>query len=276
MGLTCYEGGWSPDYNPANYSAFGIVTGATKANPCVLTIATSVYPNANPVSGNAAVVGMPLVLGVHGAIIGMTQLSNSWNSNVTLANGTPGLVGWTAHGFSANQAVTFSASLWLDGPFLLPTGLAAGAVYYVSAPSTNSFSVSATPGGAAIAFSGSQSGTFSCSSCWVVSAVSGNSVSINVDSTGFGTWTAGAGQRAWYGDVGGGVATYSNWMRQASKYAPLVQLYTTQNYNNVLAAGGEFPSQYTLAGATDWGVYDPDIYTATPSPAALAIAAFNN
>lgn len=73
-------------------------------------------------------------------------------SAVTMTIATPCVVSWTAHGQAANTPVQFSTT------GALPTGLVAGTVYYVLSPTANSFNVSATPGGAAINTSGSQSG----------------------------------------------------------------------------------------------------------------------
>ncbi|MDO8771932.1 MAG: phage tail protein [Burkholderiaceae bacterium] len=67
---------------------------------------------------------------------------------------TPGVVTWTAHGRSANDTVKFTTT------GALPTGFVAGTTYYVVGASitADTFTLSATPGGAAIATSGSQSG----------------------------------------------------------------------------------------------------------------------
>jgi hypothetical protein len=104
-------------------------------------------------------------------------------------------------------------------------------------------------------------------------------IAINVDATGFSAYTT------------GGTATYVNagtWLynfRLASKTSSHLQGYTygtpavgtKSNYQNFTEAGGEFPSQYFLAGTSDsaWSMYGPNIY-ATPSPAALGIIDFNN
>ena len=77
-------------------------------------------------------------------------------ATVTMTIATPAVVTWTAHGLAANTAVTFSTT------GALPTGLIAGTTYYVLAPTTNTFTVSATVGGAAIPTSGTQSGVHSC------------------------------------------------------------------------------------------------------------------
>jgi hypothetical protein len=71
----------------------------------------------------------------------------------TMTIATPGVVTWTAHGLAPNTPVKFSTT------GALPTGLTAGTTYYVkSVLSTDTFSVSATPGGVAITTSGTQSG----------------------------------------------------------------------------------------------------------------------
>lgn len=73
-------------------------------------------------------------------------------SVVTATIAAPGVISWTAHGLAAGTPVKFSTT------GALPTGLTAGTTYYVVAPSTDSFSVAATPGGSAITTTGSQSG----------------------------------------------------------------------------------------------------------------------
>lgn len=79
----------------------------------------------------------------------------SANATVTLTLAAPGVVNWTAHGLAAGAEVMFSTS------GTLPTGLTANTPYYVLASglAANAFQVSATPGGPAIAFTGTQSGT---------------------------------------------------------------------------------------------------------------------
>lgn len=73
-------------------------------------------------------------------------------STVTISVATPGVVSWTAHGLEAGTAVKLSTT------GALPTGLVAGTTYYVTAPTTDSFNVAATPGGAAINTTGSSTG----------------------------------------------------------------------------------------------------------------------
>lgn len=72
-GITAYEGGWSPDYLQGNWSTN--ITGATKANPCVLTLATTSQNSENSgMTGNPAVVGMSVT---PSGVVGMTQLNGN-------------------------------------------------------------------------------------------------------------------------------------------------------------------------------------------------------
>ena len=78
-------------------------------------------------------------------------------STVTLSVASPGIVNWAAHGQVAGTPISFATT------GALPTGLVAGATYYVLNPAVNTFSLSATVGGAAIATTGSQSGVHTAS-----------------------------------------------------------------------------------------------------------------
>jgi tyrosinase len=71
----------------------------------------------------------------------------------TISIASPGVVTLNAHGLLANAPVMFTTT------GALPTGLVTQTIYYVKNPTTNTFEVSATPGGASINTSGTQSGT---------------------------------------------------------------------------------------------------------------------
>jgi hypothetical protein len=77
---------------------------------------------------------------------------------VTISIATPGVVTATglAGSLATNQPVVFATT------GALPTGLSTLTAYYVIPVDANTFKVAATPGGAAINTSGSQSGTQSC------------------------------------------------------------------------------------------------------------------
>ncbi len=75
-------------------------------------------------------------------------------ATVTMTIASPCVVTWTGHNFLADSPIVFTNS---GGA--LPTGITAGTTYFVKSPSGSTFNVAATPGGAAINTTGSQSGT---------------------------------------------------------------------------------------------------------------------
>jgi microcystin-dependent protein len=77
----------------------------------------------------------------------------SASATVTITIASPALITWTANGLSNGWPVQFATT------GALPTGLVAGATYYVVSAATNTFQVAAAPGGTPINTSGSQSGT---------------------------------------------------------------------------------------------------------------------
>lgn len=78
---------------------------------------------------------------------------NGYRSTFTITIASPGVVTWTAHGHSAGDTFVPTTT------GALPTGLTAGATYYIINPTTDTFQLSLTSGGAAINTTGSQSGT---------------------------------------------------------------------------------------------------------------------
>lgn len=88
-----------------------------------------------------------------GATLGYKPVLNT----VTMTIASPCVITDSSHGRSANDTVIFTTT------GALPTGLTAGTVYYIKDPTTDTYNVSATPGGAAINTSGSQSGTHTAS-----------------------------------------------------------------------------------------------------------------
>jgi len=75
-------------------------------------------------------------------------------STVTISHASPAVVAWTANGLAANTPVYFSTNGTLPAP------LVAGTEYFVKTPGTNSFTVSASSGGAAINTTTDGSGTY--------------------------------------------------------------------------------------------------------------------
>lgn len=80
------------------------------------------------------------------------------SGTVTFTIASPGVVNWTGHGRAENDPISFTTT----GTF--PTGVNASSVFYVKSVQPNSFNISATPGGTAINFSGSQSGVHTATS----------------------------------------------------------------------------------------------------------------
>jgi len=73
-------------------------------------------------------------------------------ATATITIASPAVVTEAAHGLSEGTPVFFTTT------GSLPTGVTTSAAYYVKSPTTNTFNLAATPGGAAINTSGSQSG----------------------------------------------------------------------------------------------------------------------
>lgn len=82
------------------------------------------------------------------------------SSTFTVTIAAPGVITLNSHGYIAGDIVAFTTT------GALPTGLVANTNYFVTATSlaANTFTVSATLGGAAITTTGSQSGTHTCHS----------------------------------------------------------------------------------------------------------------
>lgn len=91
-------------------------------------------------------------------------------SAVTMTIASPCVVTWIGHGQAANTPISFTTT------GALGTGLVAGTTYYVRAPAADNFTLSATPGGAAINTTGSQSGVHTATASLNVNHVPPNTV----------------------------------------------------------------------------------------------------
>jgi len=80
----------------------------------------------------------------------LTGLTKFATFTITIA--APGVVTWNAHGIPENGEVTLATT------GALPTGIGASIKYFVKNVTTNTFELSATPGGTSITTSGTQSG----------------------------------------------------------------------------------------------------------------------
>lgn len=95
----------------------------------------------------------------------------------TGATGTPGVATWTAT--SAVTKLPAGTGVKLAGGSL-PAGVTAGTTYYVVSPSGQTLSLSATPGGSAIAFTGTGSGTITVATYYLAGlAPLGSSLSLS-------------------------------------------------------------------------------------------------
>ena len=79
--------------------------------------------------------------------------------NPTITIASPAVLSIASHGLVAGDNV------YLTTTGALPTGLSQNTIYYVVSPTTNTFQLAATQGGAAIATSGTQSGTHTLFLC---------------------------------------------------------------------------------------------------------------
>jgi len=91
--------------------------------------------------------------------VGSFENKGNVSSTVTISNGTPCTITWNSNPAINNMPVVFTST------GTLPSGLVAGTTYYVASLGlidTNTFNVSATPGGALINTTTTGSGTHTC------------------------------------------------------------------------------------------------------------------
>ncbi len=120
----------------------------------------ALYAFRNNAGGTAAVMYKSTSSGWVAVTLGKQMRFKNRVGTATITLATPGVVTFAAHGAPNGSIVSFSTT------GALPTGITANSPYYVVSTATNTFEISATLGGAAIATSGSQSGvhtaTFQC------------------------------------------------------------------------------------------------------------------
>lgn len=281
--MFAYEGGYSPDLLGGNSGDWtSPITGATKASQCVLTLATTTggesFVSVSQ-SGNPAIVGM--CLGVSGIFTGMTQLNTaSAGSGPTFTIGQSVIS--LSNSFVANQGIVFRSNGTFGEGTPLPTNIEPDTPYFILAAglSSSQFQISATKGGSPITFT-APSGVTSIfanigwATGWMVTNVSGNSVTIDCDSSAFGTFTA-SGNFATV-DYLGSKGLCNDFRVATLQYASDLPALLLANYNNFTSAGGLYPSQYQFANNTSvWAVLIPDVYATTTSQQFDMIAAYNH
>jgi len=279
-----YEGNYSPDLlqglgggNAVNTAWYSSVTGATKdATGCVLALnanCTSSETSANAIPGNPGATGMAVIMSGVG---GMTQLNNPGLRSVTFASGGSANISGT-NTLILNQAVYFYGTLPNELTYDLriqgEVHSTDQSIPYYVVSAGNPFQISATRGGSAITFNSAGS-SVTAQECWfVLSVPDGTHMKLDVDSSAFTTYTSGG--FAIYVNS----HNYSNNLRHAGKLSPNLEGYTTTNYDNFVAAGGEFPSAYQFSGKSPsvdvWSINE-DVYESPVQPQMAAIIAFNH
>lgn len=152
---------WATSTNLTGGSIFGYWTGSNTPGPAETFSGGSAIGHEintgnrwgdfgiqSDVTGTRYTVGLQLVPDV-------VPTTDTISYNVTLSSGTPGIVNWTAHNLPANTP------LYFGGTGTLPAAVTAGTVYYVLAAGlgANSFEIATTPGGAALNFATSSTGS---------------------------------------------------------------------------------------------------------------------
>lgn len=285
-----YEGCYSPDYmgktSPGASGSseadawWSSVTGRTQTNPAIIQLTSSCQSaEGGTPTGNPGVVGMAVTI-----VNSSTQFDNPgmYTRPVTFAgSGTSANIAGT-NTLVVNQAVYFRTGggtfpSELGSPSLQLTSSVAiySETFYVVAATPTTFQISASRGGTPITFSHTGAGSFYAQEAWFITAVdsANNRVTLDCNSTGFTAPTTGSMSYC-------KSQLYSNNLRYAGKMSPNLQTHTATNYNNFLAAGGEFPSNYLMGGpgpisGNVWNVLEPLEQSPNP-PQWLAIIAFNH
>lgn len=260
---TDYEGGYSPDYNSAAWTS--PITGATAANPSVLTLATtsnSRYSGGSALSGNPSVAGMTLSIPMT-----ITNVTQAASAVVTVSGFNIADVGRavTISGFSVSGGTGMTQ---LNGSRTI-TAVSGQDI------TLNVDSTSFTP-----YVSG---GTMTLTT--VVAGVAGNSITTDLNGVGR---TYSSGLTASYVSSG----LYTNTLRWAGKFRPELATQTTASYAGLAAISNfEFPSHFLFSAASInnidnrlsggviggqvWGLWDQSVYATPYSTAVDAIRAFN-
>lgn len=227
--MTAYEGDWSPDYFTVGSAGDTTATAGSGGGNAVMTAVSS---PGNPTTVTLDAGSAVPAVGMAVRPIGTGTALSVATASVSISAASPAQVTWTGNSLLTNQPVIFQ-----NGS--VPTGLAVDTVYYVKTPG-NPFTVSATAGGAAINTTGSV-GSATGIAGWTVLNVTGQVVTLDVDSSTFGTSSAGTAQYM-------GAALMRNTLRFASKSASLLQQLTIDNMNAFVTAGGNVPSNFQFTG----------------------------
>jgi hypothetical protein len=257
LGMTPYEGDWSPDYFTVGSNGDTNATGGSGTLNGIsgaVTISSVTAPG-NPttitLAANQPVPAIGMAVRPSGLATGANGQSTQ---SASVSAASPAQVTWAGNTLIANQPLVCHATL--------PSPLVTTTVYYVKTPG-NPFTISATPGGAAINTTGSLASGVTCIAGWTVTGVSGQDVTLALDSSALSASTTGVAQYL-------GASLLRNYLRQASRSASTLQQLTTDNMNAFTAAGGVVPSAYAFtvpdsvtAGGV-WGALSNQYDTTSP------------
>lgn len=197
---------------------------------------------------------------------GTGWLNSSNNLSCSFASGSANIT--AAQTLLVNQAVIFPTTFGS-----LPANVKFDTPYYVVASTNSTFQISATRGGTAIVASGNASCTAQVG--WFVTAVGVSTITLDLDSTGFGTWTSG-GTVTWTQN-----GRWTDTLRIAALLTNAMGTNNTQMYTDFYALGaGGFTAEYCsnflyFGNAGAWSVIQPNILTATLTPCWNSIVAKN-
>ena len=109
--------------------------------------------------GQAALIGAEKSRSNRAFKIQHSNAVDARSATVTMTIASPGVITWNSHGLTAGVPIVFAST------GALPSGITSGVTYYVIAAglTANSFQIAATPGGAAIVTTGTQSGVHTAS-----------------------------------------------------------------------------------------------------------------
>jgi hypothetical protein len=297
MRLSGYEGGYSSNFIRPTDNVLTItspVSGLTNAAQATITLASSSWPGGNvdpaPAIDNTCV---GFMLAITGLSTGPTAL-NCTQGSCTFANGSATIT--RTNTFIAGQLANFTT----DNTLPTGTGFAKNKPLYIVNPTGTTFQVSTTKGGSAIVFNtAGQLGTHLVQSGWRVLGVTGNVVTLDVDTSNTTTYPA------W---ISGGLVTYVNArimlnnLRADAKQCVASPGYPSsgmkgwskQAFNAFMDNSGDptfsrvFGSQYFFSATVDnlnglgdhgdvsvWGGLNEGIYTTLPCPMHYACAEIN-
>jgi hypothetical protein len=201
----------------------------------------------------ASVSGLDITTDIDGSSFGAYP-----SAAATFTIASPGEINWTGHGRSVNERIFCKSTGTL--PTMSSGTMATTPLFVKTVLDANRFTVALSAGGTVLNFSGTPTGTATCSTApWTASYVNS--------------------------------ALYTNTLRWASKFSTHLQTQMTQHYTDMAAVPLVFPSHFVFSGSSVnadnrvsggvigagqvWGLYDQGLYATPYSPAVESIRQFN-